>query len=166
MGLGKVWQKQYVCGIDIFSYLTYVHFLKFHAGRYIDDFVNKTCLAISLQLLLHHVSDLCLNHILFLFEFHFLSGTRFLFYRSGLQSLYNFLRSNYKLHHHGIPTNSLHVFALIQTLVLLTIANWRKLKIRLYLFSLHLIFRLFSASATILRLIHFRNMGVLSNTHT
>ena len=26
----------------LFSYLTYVHFWKFHAGQYIDDFVNKT----------------------------------------------------------------------------------------------------------------------------
>jgi len=31
-----------MCGIGLFSYLTYVHFWKFHAGRYIDDYVNKT----------------------------------------------------------------------------------------------------------------------------
>jgi len=28
LGLGKVWQKLYVCGIGLFSYLTYVHFWK------------------------------------------------------------------------------------------------------------------------------------------
>ena len=28
----------------LFSYLTYVHFWKFDAGRYIDDFVNKASL--------------------------------------------------------------------------------------------------------------------------
>jgi len=27
-----------VCGIALFSYLTYVHFLKNYAGRYIVDF--------------------------------------------------------------------------------------------------------------------------------
>ena len=32
----------YVCGICLFSYLTYVNFWKFHAGWYIDDFANKT----------------------------------------------------------------------------------------------------------------------------
>ena len=42
LGLGKVWQKLYVCGIGLFSYLTYVHFWKFLAEGYIDDFVNKT----------------------------------------------------------------------------------------------------------------------------
>ena len=31
-----------MCGIGLFSYLTFVHFKKIHAGRYIDDFVNKT----------------------------------------------------------------------------------------------------------------------------
>ena len=31
-----------MCGIGLFSYLTYVHFLKFHAAQYIGDFVNKT----------------------------------------------------------------------------------------------------------------------------
>ena len=44
MDLGKVWQNLYVCGIGLFSYLSYVYFWKFHAGRYIDDFVNKTSL--------------------------------------------------------------------------------------------------------------------------
>jgi len=42
LGLGKVWQKLYVCGIGLFSYLTYVHFWIFYAGRYIADFVSKT----------------------------------------------------------------------------------------------------------------------------
>ena len=31
-----------VCVIGLFSYLTYVHFWKILAGRYIVDFVNKT----------------------------------------------------------------------------------------------------------------------------
>ena len=31
-----------MCGIGLLSYLTYVHFLFFYAGRYICDFVNKT----------------------------------------------------------------------------------------------------------------------------
>ena len=34
--------KIYVSGIGLFSNLTYVHFWKYHAGRYIGDFVNKT----------------------------------------------------------------------------------------------------------------------------
>ena len=37
MGLGKVWQKLYVCGVGLFSYLTYVHFWNNYAGRYIVD---------------------------------------------------------------------------------------------------------------------------------
>jgi len=33
LGLGKVWQMLYVCGIDLFSYLNmYVHFWKKYAG--------------------------------------------------------------------------------------------------------------------------------------
>jgi len=31
-----------VCGIGLFSYLTYVHFGKFLTVKYIVDFVNKT----------------------------------------------------------------------------------------------------------------------------
>ena len=34
LGLGKVWQNLYVCGIGLFSYLPYVHFFKFHAEQY------------------------------------------------------------------------------------------------------------------------------------
>ena len=32
----------YVCGIGLFSYLTYNQFWKNYAGRYIVEFVNKT----------------------------------------------------------------------------------------------------------------------------
>ena len=31
-----------MCGIGLFSYLTYVHFLNILTGPYIVDFVNKT----------------------------------------------------------------------------------------------------------------------------
>ena len=34
--------QSYVCGIGLFSYLTYVQFLKILTVRYIVDFVNKT----------------------------------------------------------------------------------------------------------------------------
>ena len=42
LGLVKVWQNLYVCGIGLFSYLTYVHFWKIHTVWYIVDIVNKT----------------------------------------------------------------------------------------------------------------------------
>jgi len=35
LGLGKVWQNLYVCGIGLLPYLTYDHFWKILAGRYI-----------------------------------------------------------------------------------------------------------------------------------
>ena len=42
MGLGKVWQNVYVCGIGLFSYLTYLHFfLKIVEGNKHRS-VNKT----------------------------------------------------------------------------------------------------------------------------
>ena len=42
MGLGKVWQNVYVCGIGLFSYLTYLHFKKKIVEGNKHRCVNKT----------------------------------------------------------------------------------------------------------------------------